>query len=143
MKKSFLIFQNGGFFPIAYFFSGKTVFLQISADFLTGFEKLFFPSESSSDKNVKKIKELFCSSSGFGNIREKQVSKTARCVFLLLTVQQQYCIRCNKIILTRIFKAKFLDHSNRVRMSYSDNKSETCQLGQIKQIRHSCAIFCN
>ena len=30
------------FFLIAYLFSGKTVFLQISADFVTGFEKLFF-----------------------------------------------------------------------------------------------------
>ena len=29
------------FFPIAYFFSGKTAFLKISADFVIGFEKLF------------------------------------------------------------------------------------------------------
>ena len=42
MKKSFWIFQKGGFFPIAYFFSGKTAFLQISADFVTKFQKLFF-----------------------------------------------------------------------------------------------------
>ena len=33
MKKSFWIFQNGDFF------SGKTAFLQISADFGTGLEK--------------------------------------------------------------------------------------------------------
>ena len=41
-KKSFWFFQNRGFFPIAYFFSGKTAILQISADFVTGFENFFF-----------------------------------------------------------------------------------------------------
>ena len=37
----FLLFQNGGFFPIAYFFSDKTAFLRILANFVTRFEKLF------------------------------------------------------------------------------------------------------
>ena len=37
-----LIFQNAGFFQIAYFFSGKTAFLKISADFVTVIEKFFF-----------------------------------------------------------------------------------------------------
>ena len=40
---------------------------------------------NSSDKDANKCKELFYSSSGFGDIHEK-VSKSARCVFLLLTV---------------------------------------------------------
>ena len=43
MKKSFWIFPNGGFFPIAYIhFSGKTAILQISAEFVPGFETFFF-----------------------------------------------------------------------------------------------------
>ena len=42
MKKSFSIFKKGGFFQIAYFFSVKTAFLRISADFFNGFEKFLF-----------------------------------------------------------------------------------------------------
>ena len=66
MKKCFLFFQNGGFFLITYF-SGKSAFLQISADFVTEYKKLFF----SSDKDSIICKELFCSSRGSGDIREK------------------------------------------------------------------------
>ena len=46
------MFQNCGFFPIAYFFSVKTAFLQISADFVPGFEKFFFLTESSSEEDA-------------------------------------------------------------------------------------------
>ena len=73
MKKIFSIFQNGGFFSIAYFFSGKTAFLKIFADFETRFQKLFFSSESSLENYANKSKKLFCSSSGSVNIREKHI----------------------------------------------------------------------
>ena len=52
------------FFKKSLLISGKTGFLQILADFVTGFE-------SSSDKDVHRCKEIFYSSSGSGNIREK------------------------------------------------------------------------
>ena len=41
-KKEKIVDQNGGFFQIAYFYSGKTAFLKISADFMTELQKLFF-----------------------------------------------------------------------------------------------------
>ena len=37
-------------------FSEKTAFLQIQLDFVTGFEKFFYPSESSSDKDANRCK---------------------------------------------------------------------------------------
>ena len=42
MKKSFWIFQNGGFFPIADFFFEKSVFSAKSGEFVLWFEKFLF-----------------------------------------------------------------------------------------------------
>ena len=56
---------------IPYFF-GKTAFLQISADFVTGFEN-FFLSESSSDKDAKNffvaqvVSEIYAKNKSFKN----------------------------------------------------------------------------
>ena len=52
-------------------FSGKTAFLQISAKFATRFEKIFFSSEISLDKDANRCKTLFCSSIDSGDMREK------------------------------------------------------------------------
>ena len=42
MKKSFLIFQNGGFFSIADFFFEKSVFSAKSGEVVLRFEKFLF-----------------------------------------------------------------------------------------------------
>ena len=42
MKKSFWIFQNGGFFSIADFFFEKSVFSAKSGEFMLRFEKFLF-----------------------------------------------------------------------------------------------------
>ena len=61
-------------------FSVKTAFLQISADFVTGFE-------SSSDKDANRCKKLLCSSSGSGDIGKKhKFQNQLDLFFLLLTV---------------------------------------------------------
>jgi len=67
MKGGFWIFQNGGFFPIAYFFSGKTAFLKISADFVTIFEKYFFHLKALQTRMQIDVNN-FCSSYGSGDI---------------------------------------------------------------------------
>ena len=65
-SKNQLLFAKNAFLP------EKVSFRGISADFVTGFEKFFFSSESSSDKDAKRCKYFFLSSSGFGDIHEKQ-----------------------------------------------------------------------
>ena len=52
-------------------FSGKTVFLQISADFVTGFEKLFFYLKALQARMQIDVNNFFYSSSCSGDIREK------------------------------------------------------------------------
>ena len=59
MKKSFRFFQNGGFLPIAYFFSGKTAFLQISADFVTGLQKKMSPLKAPQTRMQIDVKIFF------------------------------------------------------------------------------------
>ena len=72
MKKSFWIFQNGGFFPInsLLFFSKNSAFANISW-FSDRVWKFIFSSESS----------FFCSSSGSEDIREKHMFQKQLDVF--------------------------------------------------------------
>ena len=55
-KKKFLNFSKWRIFSNSLFFSGKTVFLQISADYVTGFEKLFCHFKSSLDEDANRCK---------------------------------------------------------------------------------------
>ena len=71
-EKKFLNFSKWWIFSDSLLFSGKTAFLLISADFVTGFQT----------RMQIDINSFF-------------VSKTARCVFLLLTVdlnrREEFC----------------------------------------------------
>ena len=71
MEKSFWIFQNGGFFQIVNFDWQINVFA-ITGCFCNQIWKILVPTESSSEKDAKRCKHMFCSSSGSEDIREKQ-----------------------------------------------------------------------
>ena len=90
IKNIFRIFQNGGFFPIAYFFQAKQRFFKYQLILSPDFKKLFFSSESSSDKDAKRCKYLFYSSSGSGDIREKHKFRNQVDVYICYSLYIQF-----------------------------------------------------
>ena len=65
-EKKFFNFSKWGIFSNSLLFPGKTAFLQISADFVTAFEKFLF--------HLKDLqKKLFCGLNSFGGMGEKQL----------------------------------------------------------------------
>ena len=52
--------------------------------------KILVPTERSSEKGAKRCKQIYCTSSGSGDIHEKRkVEKQGGCVFLLSTVLEK------------------------------------------------------
>ena len=71
MKKSFWIFQNGGFFSVAAFSLKNQCFPRNQVNFCSVL-KFFFLSVSSSKSDASNGENIFCSSKGSGDIHQKR-----------------------------------------------------------------------
>ena len=85
-EKKFLIFLKWRIFSNSLLFSGKTAFLQISADFVTGFQNFFFHLKALQTRMQIDVNNFFVAQV-VPDIYAKNISfKNSLMFFLLLTV---------------------------------------------------------
>ena len=81
--------------------------MQISADFVTRFEKIFVSSESSSDKDANRYQKLFCGSSGSGDIRKKNKFQKQLDVFFVTYCTLIHCFIAPSYIIGLVLQHLF------------------------------------
>ena len=89
MQVQFLRFLNLSkwrIFSNSLLFSGKTAFLQISADFVAGFEKFVFHLKARQKRVLIDENNFFCSLIGSGEYAKNTSFKNSQMCFLLFTV---------------------------------------------------------